>query len=81
MPRFRDSRPTINVTVGPLPVAEYVALDRDPSWRAKVAALLAVSGPAACDTDFELVLQESDRAACLGNPFGGRLGRTTYLSG
>ena len=80
-PRFHDSRPTIHVSVGPLPVAEFVALDRDPNWRAKVAALLAVCGPAACDTNFDLVLQASDRAACLGDPFGGKLGRTTYLGG
>ena len=80
-PRFRDSRPTIRVAMGPLSVAEFVVLDQDPRWRAKVAALMAVAGPAACDTDFELVLQGSDRAACLGDPFRGVLGRTTYLSG
>lgn len=80
-PHFRDSRPTVHVAIGPLPVAEFVALDRDPRWRAKVAALLAIAGPAACDTDFELVLQESDRGARLGDPFRGLLGRTTHLGG
>lgn len=78
-PRFRDPQSTLRVAVGPLPLAEFVALDRDVRWRAKVDALLSITGPAACDTDLALVLQESDRAARLADPLRGVLGRTTYL--
>lgn len=78
-PAFDDSRLALQVAIGPLPLAEYVALDRDVKWRTKVEALLKVISPAACRCDVELVLQPSDRAARLDDPLRGILGRTTYF--
>jgi len=78
-PAFNDTRLSLQVAIGPLSLAEYVALDRDRKWRTKVEALLKMISPAACRTDIELVLQPSDRAARLADPLRGILGRTTYL--
>jgi len=79
-PRFRDSRPTLLLVVGPLSLGEFVALQKDRAWRGKAESLLHVMGPAACHTEWLLMLRQSDRGACLGDTMRGRLGQTTYLT-
>jgi predicted component of type VI protein secretion system len=68
------------VELGPLPLAEFVAMQRDERWRAKADALLAMAAPASSQAEWRLVLREDDRGARLGDRQRGRLGSTTWLA-
>lgn len=79
-PTFRDSRPSLLVELGPLPLAEFVAMQQDERWRAKADALLAMAAPASSQAEWRLVLREDDRGSRLGDRQRGRLGSTTWLA-
>ena len=78
-PQFEDPATTLLLRIGPLPLAQFVAYDRDPQWQRKVLALLSVVAPAGHAHALELVLDPADRRAVLGDNWSGRLGRTTHL--
>lgn len=80
-PDFDDPATTLLVRVGPLPLAQFVAYDRDRAWQTKLLSLLSVVAPAGHAHGFELVLDPADRRTVLGDTWSGRLGRTTYLTG
>lgn len=76
---FRDPVPGLEVRLGPVPLAQYDALDRDPRWHQRVRAFIDLLAPAGCSTAYRLSLREEDRGLVLGDPLRAGLGRTAYL--
>jgi hypothetical protein len=78
-PGFTDPVPTLEARIGPVPLAEFVALDRDPRWHERVKVFLQLLAPASTATRYVLELRRRDRALELGDPLTARLSRTSYL--